>query len=134
VFLRVDLAPVHRLCQHLVDVDLLGAGERVVGLQPRQLDHLADQVVEPCRLHARPARELPNGLGVVRRALHRLGQQRDGADRSLQLMTDVGDEVAPGLLDPPGGGQVVCQDQDQLAGQRRHPGGEKGACPPGATP
>ena len=43
---------------------------------------------------------LRTAVGVVGRVLDRLGEQRDRADRGLQLVADVGDEVAPGLLDP----------------------------------
>ena len=61
MLLRVDPAAVHRVDQHLVDVDDLGVPQRVVGLQPGQLDDLGDQVVQPGGLHAHPAGEAPDG-------------------------------------------------------------------------
>ena len=56
--------------------------------------------VEPGRFDAHPAGELADRIGVLGRVLDCLGEQRDRADRGLELVADVGHEVAPGLLDP----------------------------------
>ena len=63
-------------------------------------------------------------LGVVGGLLHRLGEQVERADRGLQLVADVGDEVAADRLDPALAGAVLDQRQHQPAAQRRHPGGD----------
>ena len=51
----VDPAAVDRLGQHVVDLDDLGLGQRIVRLQPGQLDDLADQVGQPGGLDPHPA-------------------------------------------------------------------------------
>ena len=112
--------------QHGVDVDDLGIAERVVGLQPGQLDDLADQIGEPGRLDAHPGGEAADRVGILGGVLYGLGQQRDGADRGLQLVADIGHEVAAGLFDPPGSGLVVGQHDDQIFVQRSNPDGEVG--------
>ena len=50
-----------------------------------------------------------------------LGEQRDAADRGLQLVADVRDEVAADLLDPPGVGVVLGEDQHVRDRDRRDP-------------
>ena len=114
----VHLTPVDGVAQHLVDVDHLRIGQRIVGLQPGQLDDLADEIGQPRRLDTHPAGELAHRVGVVGRVLNRLGQQRDRPDRGLELVADVGDEVTPGLLDPPRRRLVVGQNEDQVVVQR----------------
>ncbi|HEU5484082.1 MAG TPA: hypothetical protein VFU98_04175 [Microlunatus sp.] len=47
--LGVDAAPVHRLDQHVVDLDDLRSNHRVLGLQPGEIDDLADQIRQPGR-------------------------------------------------------------------------------------
>ena len=51
----------------------------------------------------------------------RLGQQGHPADRRLELVADVGDEVAAHLLDPAGLGAVLDQQQHVRAAERRDP-------------
>ena len=68
-----------------------------------------DQIGQPGRLDAHPAGEPAHRGGVVGRVLDRLGEQRDRPDRGLELVADVGHEVAPGLLDPARRGLVVGQ-------------------------
>ena len=70
-----------------------------------------------------PAGEPLDGLGVVGGVLHGLGQQPDRADRRLELVADVGDEVAADRLDPALAGAVLDQGQHQPAAERRDPGG-----------
>ena len=72
-------------------------------------------------------------LRVLGGALDRLGQQRQRADRGLQLVRDVGDEVAPYVVDPGHLGPVVGQDERQVGAEPRHlhapgpPAGRRGA-------
>ena len=65
-----------------------------------------------------PAREAPYRLRVVRCVADGLRQQADGADRGLQLVGDVGDEVAPGLVHALLLRAVLAQEQDEAARQR----------------
>ena len=119
--LGVHPAPVDRVGQHVVDLHQLRGAQRVVGLQPGQVDDLGDQIGEPGRLDAHPGGEPADGRRVVGRLLHRLGEQRQRPDRRLELVTDVGHEVPAGLLDPAGRGLVLGQQQHLLVGQRRDP-------------
>ena len=54
-------------------------------------------------------------------SLHRLGQQPDRADRRLELVADVGDEVAAYGLDPALAGAVLDQGEHQAGAERRDP-------------
>ena len=65
----------------------------------------------------RPAKRC-DGLRVVGGVLDRLGEQRERADRRLQLVPDVGDEVAADRLDPAGLGDVLQHQRDRAG--RRH--------------
>ena len=91
-----------------------GACPRVGDLQPGELDDLLHQRGEPQRLPLHALGEPADGLGVVGGVLDRLGEQVQGADRGLELVRDVGDEVPPDLLDPAGLGPVVDQHQHVL--------------------
>ena len=65
-------------------------------------------------------------LGVVGGALDRLGEQRQRADRRLELVRDVGDEVAAYVVDPGRLGPVVGQRRaTRSARERRHPYGQQ---------
>ena len=75
-------------------------------------------------LSSASAGEPVHGLGVVGGLVDRLGQQPDRADRGLQLVADVGDEVAADRLDPALAGAVLDQRQHQPRAQRRDPGGD----------
>ena len=62
------------------------------------------------------------GDGGVALGGERLGQQLERADRRLQLVADVGDEVAPHALDPVELGDVVHEDgraDERLAVEQR---------------
>ena len=98
--------------------------QRVVGLQPGQLDDLLHEPGEPVALGEHPAREPLDRLRVVARVGDRLGQQLDRADRRLELVADVGDEVAAYGLDPALAGAVLDQGQHQPRAERRDPGGD----------
>ena len=97
--------------------------ERVVALQPGQLDDLLDQPREPLALDQHPVGEALDRLGVVGGVVHGLGQQPDRADGGLQLVADVADEVAAYGLDPALAGAVLDQRQHQPRAERRDPGG-----------
>ena len=71
-----------------------------VVLHPGEVDDLLDQAGQPGRLDLHPAGEALHGLRVVGRVGDRLGEQRERADRGLELVADVGDEVAADRLDP----------------------------------
>ena len=98
--------------------------QRVVGLNSRQLDDLNNEIGQPRRLDTHPAREPSNGGRVVGCILDRLGQQRNRADRCLELVADVGNEVATGLLDPLSRRLVVGQDEHQALVKGRDPSGQ----------
>ena len=103
--------PVDRLGRHGPHVDQLGLVEGVGHLQPGQVDDLLHQPGQPGGLDEDALGEPLDGLGVVLGAEHGLGEQRDAADRGLQLVADVRHEVAADLLDPPGVGVVLGEDQ-----------------------
>ena len=71
----------------------------------------------------RPANRF-TASGSSAASLHGLGEQPDRADRGLQLVADVGDEVAADRLDPALAGAVLDQRQHQPGAERRHPGGD----------
>ena len=73
-------------------------------------------------LDLHPRGEPLDRLRVVLGVLDRLGQQAESTDRGLQLVADVGDEVAADLLDPAGLGVVLDEQQDVAAAQRAPPG------------
>ena len=110
---------VDRLGEHGVDVDRLELGQRLAALQPGQVDQLAHEPAEPVGLVRHPAGEALHRLGVVGGALDRLGEQRQRADRRLQLVPDVGDEVAAHRLDPAGLGDVLQHERDRSRRRRR---------------
>ena len=100
--------------------------QRVGALQPGQLEQLLDQSGQPLRLVVDALGEAAGRLRVVGRLEQRLGQQRQRADRGLELVADVGHEVAAhpghpvrlgdvGRLDRHVPGRVV------RTGQRDHP-------------
>ncbi|KIX78569.1 hypothetical protein SF12_08350, partial [Streptomyces sp. MBRL 601] len=117
-------AAVHRLGDQLVDVDGLGVLHRVVVLHPGEVDQLLDEAGEPGRLDLHPPGEPLDRLRVVGRVPDRLGEQGEGADRGLQLVADVGDEVAAYGFDAAGLGEVLDQEQYQAGAERGDPRGD----------
>ena len=92
---------------------------------------LVSRVASSC---IRPAKRL-TASGSSEASMHGLGEQRERADRGLELMADVGDEVAADGLDPAGLGEVLDQQQDQPGAERGDPGGDgEGLAPAGAAP
>src|SRR5262249_18475907 len=70
--------------------------------------------------------EAPDRFGVVRGVLNCLGQQGQGSDRRLELVTRIGHEVPADFLDTPPLGLVLDKQQDQPAtadagSERSHP-------------
>ena len=76
-----------------------------------------------------PLGEPAHGLGVVVRVEHRLGEQGHAADRGLELVADVGDEVAADLLDPARLGAVLDEEQHVVRPERRDAGARRRAGP-----
>jgi hypothetical protein len=115
--LGVDRALVDGAGDQGVDVDGLRVEERVVALQTGQLDDLLDESGQAGALCLHPSGEPGDRIRVLGRLLDRLGQQVERPDGGLQLVGDVGDEVAADRLDPPLAGAVLDQGQHQTAGQ-----------------
>ena len=114
-----------------VHVDRLGPGHRILALQPRERDELVDEQREPLRLGLDLAREAGDRVGILGGVLDRLGQQRDGADRRLELVRRVRHEVAAGRLDAERGRTIVRDDQGALGAQRDDADGQlQGGTPP----
>ena len=108
---------VDGLGDHRVDVDRHQLGQRLAALQPGEVDQLAHQPGQPVGLVRDPAGEALHRLRVVGGLLDRLGQQGQRADRRLQLVPHVGDEVAADRLGAPGLGDVLEHQRDR-AGRR----------------
>ena len=111
--LRREPAAVDGLGDHVVQAHQRRRLERVVALQAGQLDDVLHQPGQAVGLVLHPAGEPAYGLRVVRRVDQGLGQQRHRADRGLELVADVGDEVPAYLVDPAGLGAVLDHDQHQ---------------------
>ncbi len=109
----VDRAP-----HEVVDVDHLGPGQRVVTLQAGQVDDVLDEVAQARGLHLHALGEVAHLVGVVAGGEHGLGQQRQRADRGLELVADVGHEVAPDDVDAALLGEVVDEDEDRPGAER----------------
>ena len=93
-------------------------GERYVMLlvddrtDSRKLDEFLNDVCKALRFALQRLRELLNGLRVVSCSRDGLGEKAYRTDWSLQLVRDVCDKVAPGLLELPRVGAVVNQEHD----------------------
>ena len=82
------------------------ARRRFLRLDLAEVEQVVDDARQPVGFAHDPVGELLHDRGVVGRG-HRLGEQAERADRRLQLVTHVGDEVAPHALDPPRFGDVA---------------------------
>ena len=91
-----------------------GAGE------PGQRDQLGDEVAQPVRLADDLGAEPADLGGVVGGVEHGLGEQPDRADRRLELVADVGHEVAPGGLQAHRVGRVGRLDHRVAVAERAH--------------
>ena len=114
---RGQPAPVDGLGDDVVDGrPARGCVQGVGDLQPRQVDDLLHQRVSRPASTLHPGGEPAYRLGVVaRRPATASASRRSAADRRLELVADVGDEVAADLLDPAGLGAVL----DEHAGRGR---------------
>ena len=106
------------------DVDEGRVAHHVGALQPRELDDLLDEPREPVGLDADALGEARDDLGVVVGVEDRLGQQGDAADRGLELVAHVGEEVAADLLDPGRLGAVLDEQQHVVGSERRDARGD----------
>ena len=113
--LGLQVRGVDGLGHHVVDVDDARLAQRVVALQARERDEVLHHHRQPVRLVLHPEREPAHRLGVVGRARHRLRQQRQRADGGLQLVADVGHEVATDGVQPPDRRLVLGEQQDVVA-------------------
>ena len=113
-----------------VEVDHDRLLERVVALEAGELDDLLHQLGQAVALGEHPAGEALDRLGVVGGVGDGLGEQPDGADRGLELVADVGDEVAAHRLDPLLARAVLDQGEHQPGAQGRDAGGEGAHRPP----
>ena len=95
-----------------------GLAHDVGALQPRELDDLLDEVRQPVGLDTDALGEAGDDLGVVMGVEDRLGEQGDAADRRLELVADVGEEVAADLLDPGRLGAVLDEEQHVVSAER----------------
>ncbi|CAM4153179.1 hypothetical protein JAAN108728_13830 [Janibacter anophelis] len=102
----------------VLDLDELRVLQDRRALEPGELDDLLDQARQAHRLTLHPTGEAVDGLGVVLGVHDRLGEQGDATDRRLELVADVGDEVASGLLDAAALGLVVDEQQHVLGAER----------------
>jgi hypothetical protein len=98
---------VHGLGDHRVDVHGLEFRQRLAALEPGQVDQLTHEAAEPVGLVGDAAGEALHRLRIVGGTLDRLGEQRQRPDRRLQLVADVGHEVAADGIRPPGLGHVL---------------------------
>ena len=110
---RVGLLP--QLSEQVADIDLLSAQRIVDRFQPRQGQHVLDQVLHALALldhqlevpHAHRLFEIRLGLGDFQEAV-------DDGQRRAQFVRGVGDEIAAHHVDALGLGHIV-SDQDLAA-------------------
>ena len=84
----------------------IGPRRRLLRLDRAEVEQVVDDLREPVGFAHDPLREPLHDRDVVGRG-HRLREQAERADRRLQLVTHVRDEVAPDALDPPRLGDVA---------------------------
>ena len=84
---------------------------RLLVLDPGEVEKVVDDPADPERLGVDPVRQT---LGHLRLVLdeERLGEEADGPHGRLQLVADVGDEVAADVLEAPALGDVVDDGDD----------------------
>lgn len=104
---------VDGLGDQFVHADGFGVLEGVVVLDPGEVDQLLHQVGEPRGLDLHTAGEALHRLRVVGRVHDGLGEEGESADRRLQLMAHVRDEVASYRFDAAGLGEVLDQQEHQ---------------------
>ena len=102
----------------------VGVLEWVVGLQTRELDDLLHQTRQALALRLHPGSEPEDRLGVLGASPTASASRLKGANRGLELVADVRDEVSADRVDASLAGPVLHQDQHQPAAEGRHPGGD----------
>ena len=112
--------PVDGLGDDGVQVDVVGLDQRVPLLEAGELHDLLDEHAQARGLPAYAADVVAHDIGVVDGALDGLGQQGDSADWGLELVGDIGHEVAAHVLQPLGGGAVLDEDEDAAAPNSGH--------------
>ncbi len=120
-----------RVGQHAVAVDgdlddardrhVLGVVERVVRLDAREVDERLRHAGEAVGLELHALRERAHPLGVGGGGLDRLGEHGDRADGGLQLVADVGDEVAAHAGEAQLLGAVGGEHEHEAVAERRDP-------------
>ena len=115
------------------DIHQFGVVQSACELQAGEVDNLLDQTSEPGALYLHPVGEACHRLGIVVGLKDGLGEQGQPADRCLELMADVDDEVAPDILDPSSLSAIVNQQQHVVAAQWGHPGANHDAPTPKRT-
>ena len=121
--------PLDSIEQHLVDVD--GTLQRPTAeLDARQLEQIVDRPRRTMGLVDHARRQAANDLGIVA-VRRRLGEHGERADRRLQLVTDVGDEVGADRVQPGALADVVDRGEREAVDQRlgmqeQHPPGRTG--------
>ncbi len=124
--------PVDHLGDHPVQRDRLRWRLRLGALQPGQLQQLLHQPAQPGRLVLDPFGEPAGGhqvlgevgrrgVGRLGRVQQRLGEQLQRADRGLELVADVGHEVASYPGQPVRLGHVDRLDRDEAVAETHRP-------------
>ena len=119
--------PGNHFGDNRIHVHRIQMRQRLGALQPGQLDQFTDHVGQPGGFGDDLLGEAVDHLLVLGGRQQRLGQQPHGADRGLELVADVGDEVAATGLHAGLFGLVVDVDHreaavlfGQLTGQAAH--------------
>ena len=120
---RVEPAAVDGLGDHVVDARPASAPASGSSPCSRESSMISwtRRVSRSASCCIRPANRR-TASGSSARVDHRLGEQRERADRGLELVADVGDEVAAYGLDPAGLGAVLDQHQHQARRRAARPG------------
>lgn len=85
-------------------------GQRRRALDARELEHVADERLQPLALHVHDLEHLAEDLRICRvhiRVAQRLDAAADRRQRRLELVRRVGDELRPQLLEP--GASASCR-------------------------
>ena len=95
----------HQVHQHRL------SGGRLFGLDAGQIEEVVDDAADPEGLVVDPAGQARGHFGVGL-GDQRLGQQSEGAHRRLELVADVGHEIAADLFEPPALRHVLNERDD----------------------
>src|SRR5262245_59265639 len=107
------LAQAQHAVEHLAPVDRRALDRELARLDARQAEEVGHQVGQPLHVGVDALKELDVVALVVQRAREqRLDEALDRGQRGLQLVRDVGDEVAPDALQAPQLRDVVQHDDE----------------------